>query len=126
MSGLADFLQLINEKGRRVFVAEKMIDLRNLDQENTIYILQLPDGSTAAGGRAGGLGERRIVRLYRYQFGNSSCERLPEVEDEGRLDSLDLPYHATALPIILQDGAEKLVSGVVDGDLVASYRQIIG
>jgi hypothetical protein len=61
MEGLSELLELINSKGRRVYVAQRPIDLADLGPANTIYILQLPDGSTAAGGRGGGLGERRIV-----------------------------------------------------------------
>lgn len=123
MAGLDEFLRLIDSKGRRVYVTEKPIDLRNLSETNTVFILQLPDGSTAAGGRGGGLGERRIVKMYHFQYGNGECHELPGVEDDDRLDNLDLPYHATAMAVILQDGKEKLVSGVVDPEFVSSYRQ---
>ena len=123
MSGLDELLRLIDSKGRRVYVTERPIDLRNLSETNTLFILQLPDGSTAAGGRGGGLGERRIVKMYHFQCGNGECQRLPQVEDDDRLDNLELPYHATAMAVILPDGKEKLVSGVVDPDFVSSYRQ---
>jgi hypothetical protein len=125
MDGLEDLLQLIGSKGRRVYVTERSIDLRDLSKTNTIFILQLPDDSTAAGGRGGGLGERRIVKMYHYQYGNGVCERRQDIEDDAKLDSLDLPYHATAMAVIIPDGKEKLVSGVVDPDLVSSYRQAL-
>ncbi len=112
----------MNLRGRRVYVTEKPIDLRNLSESNAIFILQLPDNSTAAGGRGGGLGERSIVKMYRFQYANGECEKLPDVEDD-RLDNLDLPYHATAMAVVLPDGNEKLVSGVVDPDLASSYRR---
>jgi hypothetical protein len=124
--GLSDLLELVNGKGRKVYVAEKMIDLGDLDVPNNIYILQLPDGSTAAGGRGGGFGERRIVKVYHFECGGGSCTRVGEFEDDERLDSLDLPYHATAMPIIDPQGIEKLVSGVVDGQFVESYRLALG
>ncbi len=126
MDGLQQLVQLLQEKGRRVYVAEEMIDLSKLKVSNTIYVLQLPDNSTAAGGRGGGLGERRIVKVYHYRCRNGICEKLGEVEDETRLDELDLPYHATAMPIMLPDGKEVLVSGVVDPAFVASYQEILG
>ncbi len=116
---------MIQAKGRRVYVAERLIDLSDLTAANTIFILQLPDGSTAAGGRGGGLGERRIVKVYRYACGEGTCDKLGETEDDSQLDSLDLPYHATAMPIKLPDGTEALVSGVVDASFVSSYRQIL-
>ncbi len=126
MNGLQELTQLIQAKGRRVYVAEQLIDLSDLTAVNTIYILQLPDGSTAAGGRGGGLGERRIVKVYRYACGKGTCDKMGETEDDSKLDGLELPYHATAMPIRLPDGKEALVSGVVDASFVSSYRQILG
>jgi hypothetical protein len=88
-------------------------------------VLQLPDGSTAAGGRGGGFGERRIVRLYHFECREGTYTKVAEVEDGGKLDSLDLPYHATAMPILDTEGKERLVSGVVDPSFVDSYRQVL-
>lgn len=126
MNDVQELSQLIQSKGRRVYVAEQLIDLADLAAANTIYVLQLPDSSTAAGGRGGGLGERRIVKAYHYTCGNGTCNKLGETEDDSKLDSLDLPYHATAMPVKLPDGNEVLVSGVVDASFVASYRQVLG
>ncbi len=116
---------LLTSKGRRVYVAEKPVDLRDINAQNTIYILQLPDGSTAAGGRGGGFGERRIVRLYHFECGAGACTKVEEVEDDAKLDLLDLPYHATAMPVLDTEGTERLVSGVIDPSFVASYRQAL-
>lgn len=125
MDGLSELLSLVANKGRRVYVVEKQVDLRDLETQNTIFVLQLPEGSTAAGGRGGGLGERRIIRLYQFECGGGRCTKVAEVEDDGRLDLLDLPYHATAMPILDGEGSEMLVSGVVDPGFVASYRQTL-
>ena len=124
--GLPDILELINGRGRRVYVAEKLIDLGDLGVSNNIYVLQLPEGSTAAGGRGGGLGERRIVKVYHFECGSGSCRKVGEFEDAERLDSLDLPYHATAMPILDPEGNERLVSGVVDAQFAESYRMALG
>ena len=123
--GADEFIRLIESKGRRVFVSEEMIDLGKLDLPNDIFILQLPDGSTAAGGRGGGFGERRVIKAYHYKCGQGECLKVAETEDEERLESLDLPYHATAFPIMLPGEKEKLVSGVADKELVVSYRTIL-
>jgi hypothetical protein len=125
-SGVAEFISFIESKGRRVFVTEDVVDLRMLDKSNNIYALQMPDGSTAAGGRGGGFGERRVIKAYVYSTGQGDCKKVAELEDEEKLENLDLPYHATAFPIILPDGKEKLVSGVVDKELVGSYRAVLG
>ena len=75
MDGLAELLSLLSAKGRRVYVVEKEVDLRDLGPRNTVYVLQLPDGSTAAGGRGGGFGERRIVKVYHYELGGGECRK---------------------------------------------------
>jgi hypothetical protein len=123
--GAQEFIRLIETKGRRVFVTEELIDLRSLDQPNEIYILQMPDGSTAAGGRGGGMGERRVVKVYHYSCGQGDCRKVAEFEDAEKIESLDLPYHATAFPIILPGGEEKLVSGVADKELAGSYSRVL-
>lgn len=125
MDGLSEFLELVNSKGRRVYVTSKPIDLRTLDSPNDIYVLQLPDGSTAAGGRGGGFGERRIVKVYHFEAGEGGLRKVSEIEDDERLDALDLPYHATAMPILDPQGNEKLVSGVIDPPFAQSYREVL-
>lgn len=126
MGDLEELVELINAMGRRVYVTEDAIDLRDPGRKNMVYILQVPDRSTAAGGRGGGFGERRIIKLSCYEFGDGGCRKVKEVEEESVLDSLDLPYHATAMPIILPDGREKVVSGVVDPSFAASYKAVLG
>lgn len=123
MTGADDFIALIESRGRRVLVAERLVDLRNLDQPNEIYVLQLPDSSTAAGGRGGGFGERHVIKAFHFRCGKGVCMKVGEFDDPENLESLDLPYHATAFPIIMPSGEEKLVSGVVDKDLASSYRE---
>jgi len=125
MDGLSDFLELVNAKGRRVYVASRPIDLRTPYTPNDVYVLQLPDGSTAAGGRGGGFGERRIIKVYHFEFGQGGCRKVSEVEDDSKLDELDLPYHATAMPVLDTQGNEKLVSGVIDPPFAESYRRIL-
>jgi hypothetical protein len=125
MDDLSEFLELVNSKGRRVYVASRPIDLRSVETPNDIYVLQLPDGSTAAGGRGGGFGERRIVKVYHFECGQGGCRKISEIDDDERLDALDLPYHATAMPILDTQGTEKLVSGVIDPPFAEGYRKIL-
>jgi hypothetical protein len=125
-SGADEFIALIESMGRRVFVTDDLVDLRKLDQPNEIYILQMLSASTAAGGRGGGMGDRKVVKVYHYSCGNGECKKVSETEDTEKIESLDLPYHATAFPILLPDGREKLVSGVADRQLTASYLAVLG
>ena len=126
MPGADEFIALIESMSRRVFVTEDLIDLRKLDQPNEIYVLQMLSQSTAAGGRGGGMGDRKVVKVYHFSCGHGECRKVGETEDEGKIESLDLPYHATAFPIFLPDGKEKLVSGVADKELTGSYARALG
>ena len=126
MAGADEFIALITSMGRRVFVTDELIDLGRLDQPNEIYVLQMPDGSTAAGGRGGGMGERRVVKVYHFSCGHGECRKVSEVDDPEKIENLDLPYHATAFPILLPGGEEKLVTGVADRQLAASYKASLG
>jgi len=123
--GAADFANYVQSMGRRVYVTSELIDLRKLDKANEIYVLQMPDSSTAAGGRGGGFGERKVVKVIHFRCGAGEVLQVAEIEDEERIEALDLPLHATAFPIMMPDGTEKLVSGVVDKELVRSYAQTL-
>jgi hypothetical protein len=126
MADLQEFVSLIESRMRCVYVTERPINLRSLDEPNTIFVLQLPEGfSTAAGSRGGGFGDRRILKVYQYLCSQGDCKKVNEFADQETTETLDLPYHAAAFPIILPDGREKLVSGVADRDLVAAYRRTL-
>jgi hypothetical protein len=123
-SGLEELSKLLAEKGRRIIVAENPVDLKSLEGNNSIYVLQLPDESHSAGGRIGGLGERRLVKVYYFHYQNGVCRKVYETDDETKISRFELPYHAAGLPVVLPDGSTKVVSGVVDPDFVVAYQQV--
>jgi hypothetical protein len=125
MTPLEELSLLISEKGRRILVAQSPVDLKTLQGENSVYILQLPEDSHAAGGRAGGLGERRVEKIYAFHYQNGACRKLFEVEAPEKLEKFELPYHAAGTPVILPDGSERVMSGVIDPEFVESYRQVV-
>jgi hypothetical protein len=125
-SNLQEFARLVESRMRCVYVSERPIDLTRLEEPNTIFVLQLPEGfSTAAGSRGGGFGERRILKVYQFACGQGDCRKVDEFESPEMTEALELPYHAAAFPIMLPDGKEKLVSGVADAEFVASYRRAL-
>jgi len=124
MTPLEELAKLISEKGRKILVAQNPVDLRSLQGENSVFILQLPEGSSAAGGRAGGFGERRLSKLYCFHYSEGACRKLYEVDSAEKLERFDLPYHAAGTPVILPDGSETVISGVIDPEFVESYKQI--
>ncbi len=125
MTPLEELAKLLAEKGRRILVAENPVDLKSMVGQNSVYVLQLPEGSHAAGGRAGGFGERRIEKLYAFHYENGSCRKLFETDSPDKLEKFELPYHATGTPVVLPDGSERIVSGVIDVEFVEAYKRII-
>jgi hypothetical protein len=124
MTPLEELSLLISGKGRRILVAQNPVDLKTLHGENMVYVLQLPEGGMAAGGRAGGFGERRVEKIYCFHYQNGSVRKLFESESVEKLDRFELPYHAAGTPVVLPDGSEKVISGVIDPAVVESYKQV--
>src|SRR5207247_8670705 len=95
MTPLEELTKLLVEKGRKILVAENPVDLQNLQGGNSVYILQLPEGSRAAGGRAGGFGERRLEKLYAFHYANGACYKLFEFDATDKLERSALPTSDT-------------------------------
>ena len=51
--------------------------------------------------------------------------KLYETESAEKLERFNLPYHAAGLSVRLLDQSEKVVSGVVDPELVGEYNKIV-
>ena len=95
------------------------------DHENCVLVLEPTGRLGAAGGRVRGIGERKIQRLRCFRIQNRDCRNTFETEDPEQLEKFELPYHAAGLSIILPDGTEKVVTGVVDPELIERYNEII-
>ncbi len=114
------------DKSRRIFVTENRIDLRANEGRNCVYVLQLPTSALgAAGGRIGGIGERRIQKISCFRQENGKWIKAYEIENPEKLEKFELPYHAAGLSVVLPDGSEKVVSGVVDQEFVQRYNEAI-
>jgi len=126
MTPLEELSRLASEKSRRLFVAENPIDLSVSQGQNCIYILELPSSAPgAAGGRVGGIGERRIQKAYCFRQADGKWIKVYETESPEKLARFDLPYHAAGLSVLLPDRTERVVSGVVDPELIDSYDQVV-
>ena len=118
--------QLAGEKSRRIFVAESQVDLRENQGKNCVYVLQLPTSAPgAAGGRIGGIGERRVEKLYCFRLENGKWIKVYETDDSAKLGKFELPYHAAGLSITLPDGSQRVVSGVVDEEFIRMYNETV-
>jgi len=126
MSPLEELAQLASEKTRRLFVAENPIDLSMKDGENCIYILELPTSAPgSAGGRVGGIGERRLRKASCFRLAAGKWLKIYETDSAQKLERFSLPYHAAGLNVRLPDRSERVVSGVVDPELIREYNDIV-
>lgn len=89
-----------------------------------MYVLQLPANALgAAGGRVGGIGERRVEKIYCFRQEAGNWIKVYETEEPAKLERFELPYHAAGLGVVLTDGSEKVVSGVVDEEFIRAYNE---
>ena len=126
MSPLEELAQLASERTRRLFVAENPIDLSMKDGENCIYILELPTSAPgSAGGRVGGIGERRLRKASCFRQAAGKWLKIYETDSVEKLERFSMPYHAAGLNVRLPDRSERVVSGVVDPELIREYNEIV-
>ena len=126
MTPLEELTRLANEKSRRLFVAENPVDLGMKEGENCVYVLELPSTTPgAAGGRVAAIGERKIQKAYCFRQVAGRWLKVYETESADKLERFNLPYHAAGLSVRLPDQSERVVSGVVDPELIEEYSRIV-
>ncbi len=126
LTPLEELTGLASEKSRRIFVAESPIDLRVSEGRNAVYVIQLPTTAMgSAGGRVGGVGERRIEKLMCFRKEEGIWIKVFETDRQEKLDRFELPYHAAGLDVTLADGSTRVVSGVIDEEFVKKYNEIV-
>jgi hypothetical protein len=126
MSPLEELATLASERARRLFVAENPIDLSMKEGENCIYVLELPTSAPgAAGGRVGGIGERKLRKASCFRQAAGRWLKIYETDSADKLERFNLPYHAAGLSVRLPDQSERVVSGVVDAELIREYNDIV-
>ena len=119
---MEELAELAGQRSRRIFVAEDSIDLSRGQGRNCIYVLELPGAAPgAAGGRIGGIGERRIQKVLCFRQENEKWLKVYETDVAEKLEKFDLPYHAAGLDVVMPDGSKRVVSGVIDPELIQTY-----
>jgi hypothetical protein len=103
---------------RVIVIAQKDVDLRPHAPDNKMFLLKMAEGSLASGGRGGGFGERRVVKVLLYQLKGGSWSKDFETEDEAKVGEFEIPYFVSRLPFYLADGTESIGYGVVEPELV--------
>jgi hypothetical protein len=109
---------------RKLVVAQSEVCLDG-QAKNEIFVLMVEESRGSAGGRAAGSGHRRVERIYGFICNGGACTKFFDSEDQDKVDQFDIPYSAVAMDIRLTDGRAYVVQGIVDSDLVGSYRSVI-
>jgi hypothetical protein len=78
----------------------------------------------SAGGRGGGSGSRRINRVLGFLCNNGICIKYFEVTEREKIEQFDIPYSAVAMDIKLSTGKPLVVQGIVDAELIKSYKEL--
>jgi hypothetical protein len=116
-----DILQLPQ---RKLVVSKNDIDLA-ANTTNEIFILMVEESRGSAGGRAGGSGNRQISRIMGFLCIAGACTKYFEVSEQEKVNQFDIPYSAVAMDIKLSTGKPLVVQGIVDPELINSYKDLI-
>ena len=122
MSDSVDAILLLPQ--RKLVVAHDDVFL-DRQTNNEIYILMVEESAGSAGGRAAGVGHRRVNRIYCFSCEFGRCEKVFDTSDQDKIDQFDIPYSAVAMDIRLSDGKPYVLQGLVDQNLVKSYSSVI-
>src|SRR5919112_6746963 len=110
---------------RKIVIAESDVFL-DKQIKNDIFILMVEESIGSAGGRAAGLGYRRIDRIYGFScYGSGERQKFFDTIEQDKIDQFDIPYSAVAMDIRLSDGKPYVLQGIVDPNSVASYRSVV-
>lgn len=111
-------------KYRAVLVSSNDVDLRGADG-SVIFVMKIAEGSLASGGRGGGFGERRVVKVSKFRY-EGAWTKAFETEEEATLAKFEVPHYVSRVPVTFADGTEGMGYGVVDPELVAEFSAKTG
>lgn len=126
MDGLEELVSHLSGSSRAIVIAERYLDLRAQGTENTLFLLKIGEGSSAAGGRGGGFGERKVTEVLCFRKQGGAWAKVFQTTDEERLADFEVPYYVSRLPFTQTDGTESIGYGVVDPDLVGQMSAKAG
>jgi hypothetical protein len=122
---MSDSIDAILQLDQRKLVVAMSDILLDGHMNNEIFILMVEESTGSAGGRAAGVGHRRIVRIYGFLCDGTKCTKFFETDEQDKIDQFDIPYSAVAMDIRLSDGKPHVVQGIVDPHFVAGYRSVL-
>jgi hypothetical protein len=117
VSGADEIAALISGGSRAILIADVDIDLGPDPPDNRLLVLLVGEGSSAAGGRGGGFGERKVTRAAAFRSVKGIWSKTYETLDESKAAEIEVPYYVSRIPITLPDGTESMGYGVVEAGL---------
>jgi len=125
MEALDEFVSILTGPSRAIVIAEKDVDLRPSSGDNRIFVLSIGEGSSAAGGRGGGFGERKVTAVVCFELRDGDWKVLFRAEAE-KSEDYEVPYYVTRIPLTMADGSDAMGYGVVDPALVGEMSKKSG
>ena len=125
LDALQELVALLTGPSRAIVIAQREVDLRPQSGENRLFVLNIGEGSLAAGGRGGGFGERKVTAVSCFELKYSSWRLVFRASPE-TVGEYEVPYYISRLPLTLADGTETMGYGVVDRELVSELSKKSG
>jgi len=125
MEALEELVANLTGPSRAIVIARRDVDLRPHSGENTLFVLNIGEGSLAAGGRGGGFGERKVTGVSCFELKDNTWSLVFRATPEQVAD-YEVPYHVSRLPLTMADGSETMGYGVIDPELVSELSKKSG
>jgi hypothetical protein len=110
---------------RKLVVAQNDVMLDS-PARNEIFILMVEESRGSAGGRAAGGGHRKITKIYGFACDAGWRKKTFETDEPQKVEQFDIPYSAVAMDIKLSNGVPYVVQGIVDPEMIAGYKALVG
>jgi len=125
LSALEELVSYLTGPSRAIVIARKDVDLRPESGDNTVFVLNIGEGSLAAGGRGGGFGERKVSAVSCFELKSNTWSLVFRASPEKAME-YEVPYYVSRLPLTMPDGAETMGYGVIDPELVSELSRKSG
>jgi len=125
LDALGELVTYLTGPSRAIVIAQKDVDLRPQSGENRLFVLNIGEGSLAAGGRGGGFGERKVSAVSCFELKADAWSLVFRAPSE-RVGEYEVPYYVSRLPMTMPDGTETMGYGVVDPELVSELSRKSG
>lgn len=126
MNPVDELQSALSGPSRAIVIARKDLDLREVGDDNLLFVLKIGEGSLASGGRGGGFGERKVTSVYCFELREGVWSKLFGTETEEKSSEFEVPYYVSRIPMTMPNGTETMGYGIVDPELVETMAKKAG